>query len=151
MKVHTKPYGTIEVDERQKLYFPEGILGFENLKDYIMLDASQQPFYWLQSMDVQEIAFVLIDPLLFRPDYTPDVAQAELEEIGLSGKNDENILVFTIVTIPEDQKNMTANLRGPVLINRGTHTGRQAISQNPKWSTRHNILEELSQVRNTVC
>lgn len=151
MKVQTKPYGTLEVDERQKIHFPEGILGFENLKEYILLDAVQQPFYWLQSMDVQEIAFVLIDPTIFRPDYTPDVSRAELEEINLTGEGDENILIFAIVTVPEDQNKMTANLQGPVIINRKDHTGRQCISENPNWKTRHNILEELSQVRNTVC
>lgn len=151
MKVNTKPYGLIDVDERQKILFPSGILGFENLQNYVLLDALQQPFYWLQSMDVQEIAFVLIDPTIFRPDYTPDVAASDLEEIELSGEEDENLLVFAIVTIPEDQKKMTANLQGPVIINRKTHTGRQCISENPKWKTRHNIMEELAQVRNTVC
>jgi flagellar assembly factor FliW len=151
MQVRTKPFGTIEVDERQKIYFPEGILGFENLKEYILLDAVQQPFYWLQSLDVQEIAFVLIDPTIFRPDYRPDVSRGELEEIGLGEAEDEQMLVFAIVTVPEDQNKMTANLQGPLIINRREHTGRQCISENPNWKTRHNILEELSQVRNTVC
>lgn len=151
MKIHTKAYGLIEVDERQKIQFPSGILGFENLRDYVLLDAMQQPFYWLQSMDVQEIAFVLIEPSVFRPDYSPDVAQSDLEEIGLEGEDDENMLVFAIVTIPENYREMTANLQGPVIINRDTHQGRQCISLNQKWQTRHKIIEELSQVGNNVC
>ncbi|MDR1858060.1 MAG: flagellar assembly protein FliW, partial [Treponema sp.] len=64
MKVATKAYGLIEVDERQKIVFPQGLLGFEGLKDYILLDAERQPFYWLQSIDVEQVAFVLVSPFL---------------------------------------------------------------------------------------
>ncbi len=145
MKVNTKPYGLIDVDERQRIFFPYGILGFESLKDYVLLDASQQPFYWLQSMDVVEIAFVLIDPRIFRPDYELEVDEEELKEIGIESKND--ILDFAIVTIPENTANMTANLQGPIIINKKTRVGRQSISTNPKWKVRHKILEELSAVR----
>ena len=116
MLVHTKPYGEIDVDERQKLFFPFGILGFENLKNYVLIDAKQQPFYWLQSLDVTEIAFVLINPYIFRPDYSVDVPQEELEEIQIEEEDD--ILVLAIVTIPENQSNMTANLQGPIVINK---------------------------------
>lgn len=144
MLVHTKPYGQIDVDERQKLFFPFGILGFENLKNYILIDAQQQPFYWLQSMDVTEIAFVLINPYIFRPDYSIDVPQEELEEIQIETEDD--ILVLAIVTIPENQSNMTANLQGPIVINKKLKQGRQAISTNKKWGIRHRILEELSMV-----
>jgi len=145
MLVQTKPYGKIEVDERQKIFFPFGILGFENLKNYVLMDAKQQPFYWLQSLDVLEIAFVLINPFVFRPDYSLDIPDEELIEIKIEGKDD--ILVFAIVTIPENQSKMTANLQGPIIINRRLKIGRQAISTNSKWKIRHQILEELSAVK----
>lgn len=151
MKVNTKPYGLIEIDERQHIHFPAGILGFENLRDYVLLDALQQPFYWLQSMDVHEIAFVLIEPNIFRPDYRPDVSPLELEEIELSPEDRENTLIFSIVTIPENQEEMTANLQGPIILNRKLHVARQCISENDKWKTRHKIMEELSNIRNSVC
>lgn len=151
MKVNTKPYGLIEVDERQRISFPSGILGFENLKEYVLLDALQQPFYWLQSLDVQKIAFVLIEPTVFRPDYTPDVADADLETIGIDPSETDKFIVFAIVTIPENYREMTANLQGPVIINKETHIGRQCVTLNQHWKTRHKIVEELSQVRNNAC
>jgi flagellar assembly factor FliW len=149
MRVNTKAYGQIDVDERQKIYFPSGILGFENLKYYVLLDSKQQPFYWLQSMDVVEIAFVLIDPLVFRPDYRLDVLKEELEEISIEKK--EDILCFAIVTIPENLSSMTANLQGPVIINRTTRVGRQSINTDPKWKVRHPIMEELAALRQETC
>ena len=140
MKVLTRPYGEIEVDERQKVRFPYGLFGFEELREFVLLDAAQQPFYWLQSLESPTVAFVLIDPLVFRPDYTPDVDSEELVEIGV--QSPEDLLVLAIVTFAEGQKGMTANLQGPLLLNRRTRTGRQAISGNPRWSVRHPILEE---------
>jgi flagellar assembly factor FliW len=145
ISVQTKAYGAIEVDERQKLLFPHGILGFENLKEYVLLDAAQPPFYWLQSLEVLEIAFVLIDPRVFRPDYLLEVAPEELTELGIHSP--EEALDFAIVTIPEDPQEMTANLQGPILINRASRLGRQAISTNPRWELRHPILKELALAR----
>lgn len=144
MRVVTKPFGTIEVDNRQKISFPYGILGFENLKSYLLLDAVQQPFYWLQSLEVVEVAFVLINPRIFRPDYSLDVSWEELEEIGI--KSEENTLDFAIVTIPENPVEMTANLQGPIIINKVSRVGRQSISNNDKWQVRHLIMKDLAVV-----
>lgn len=149
MRVNTKAYGQIDVDERHRIHFPFGILGFEKLKEYLLLDALQQPFYWLQSLEVPEIAFVLINPNIFRPDYNIEVPETELEEIGID--KEEDLLHFAIVTIPEDQAKMTANLQGPIIINKKQRLGRQSISVNPKWKVRHLILEELSALRNKAC
>jgi flagellar assembly factor FliW len=149
MQVATKPFGKIDVDERQKIHFPFGILGFEHLKWYVLLDAAQAPFYWLQSLDDPKVAFVLIDPLIFRPDYRLDVAREELAEIQVHEEQD--ILVFSIVTIPENQELMSANLQGPIVINRSAKLGRQLISLNPSWKVRHFILKELAQVKDEVC
>ncbi len=145
MKIRTKAYGDMEIAERQRIIFPRGIFGFEELREFALLDASQPPFYWLQSLQRVEIAFVLIDPRFFRPDYSPDVDPAELEEIEIRGP--EEMLLFAIVTIPEDSSRMTANLQGPLLINRRTSVGRQCISANPQWGVRHIILEELALAR----
>ncbi|MDR3201204.1 MAG: flagellar assembly protein FliW [Spirochaetales bacterium] len=142
MHINTKAYGNVEIDDRQVLSFPHGIIGFEQFKTYALLDTAQQPFYWLQSLDVVEIAFVLISPVVFRPDYTPDVAPEDIED--LSPESPEDLLVFAIVTIPENQNRMTANLQGPLLINRKTRMGRQSISLNPSWQLKHFIMDELA-------
>lgn len=145
MKIRTKPYGEIEIDDAQKISFPRGLFGFEDLKEFALLDAAQQPFYWLQSLERVEVAFVLIDPRFFRPEYTPDVDAAELEEIGITDRDD--MLVLAIVTIPESAQRMTANLQGPLIMNRRTHVGRQSISTNPRWAVRHVILDELAKAK----
>jgi flagellar assembly factor FliW len=142
VKVLTKAYGVIEVDERQKVSFPSGLFGFELIKDYVLIDAERQPFYWLQSLEVEQVAFITINPFLFRPDYELDIDDELVRDIGISSP--EEALIFTIVTIPASGP-MTANLQGPLIINRKTRIGKQGVLTDPRWKTKHDILEELKQ------
>jgi flagellar assembly factor FliW len=145
VKVLTKAYGMVEVDERQKITFPSGLFGFEPLKDYVLLDAEQKPFYWLQSLDEEKTAFVLIDPFLFRPDYEMDIDNEELLPIGIT--DPEKAVIFTIVTIPPDNRPMTANLQGPLVINRDSRLGVQAVLTDSRWKTKHDIMAELAALK----
>jgi len=141
MKVDTKAFGEIEVDDKQKVKIQQGLFGFEDYVEYVLLDAEHKPFYWLQSVDEKEIAFVLINPFFFRKDYEANVTNEELAEVGIT--TPENALVFVIVTIPQDGGPMTANLQGPLIINKDSMTGIQAILSDAKWKTRHDIMAEL--------
>jgi len=145
MKVATKAYGLIDVNETQRITFPQGLLGFETLKDYVLLDAERQPFYWLQSLDVEQIAFVLINPFLFRPDYEMNIDNEELLPVGITDPG--KALIFSIVTILSDGSPMTANLQGPLIINRDNKHGIQAVLTDSRWKTKHDILAELSAAR----
>jgi flagellar assembly factor FliW len=149
VKVVTKAYGTIDVDEGQRIRFPSGLFGFESLKDYVLLDAERQPFYWLQSTEVEQVAFILVNPFLFRPDYEVDISDEELGEIGISAP--EKALIFVIVTIPPAGDPMTANLQGPLIINRELRTGRQAVLTDPRWKTKHDIVKEMAATRKAPC
>lgn len=149
MIVDTKAYGKVAVEEKQIFHFNEGILGFESIKDYVLIDSSQYPFMWLQALEVEHVAFIVIDPMIFRPDYDPGLTVSQLNMVNL--KDAETALLLAIVTIPDNQKDMTANLQGPILLNREKRVGKQFISADNRWLTKHNILEELSQKREHSC
>jgi flagellar assembly factor FliW len=143
MTVNTKAFGQIEVDERQKINFPQGLFGFEDFREYILMDAEHQPFFWLQSLDDKEIAFILINPFLFRPDYEVNINNEDLSEIEVN--TPENALIFSIITIPQDGSSMTANLQGPLVINKEKMKGMQAILADVRWKTKHDIIAELNE------
>jgi flagellar assembly factor FliW len=142
MRVKTKAYGEIDADERQLVSFPDGLLGFEKFKDYILLDARQKPFFYLQSIDVPDLAFILIDPFLFRPDYSLDVNDDTLGEIGVA--RPDEVLVFAIVTVPGDGGSVTANLMGPLIINKQNRLGMQTVLGDSRWRVKHDIMAELA-------
>jgi len=142
MRIKTKAYGELDVDERQLVTFPAGLLGFEQFKRYVLLDAPQKPFFYLQSLDVTELAFILIDPFLFRSDYQLDVNDEALGEIGVAAPDD--VLVFAIVTVPGDGGAATANLMGPLIINKANRRGMQAVLADARWKVKHDIMAELA-------
>jgi len=143
IKVTTKPFGEIEVNELQIIDFPDGILGFDFIKKFIILDAGDpgSPFKWMQAFDEKDLAFVIIRPLDFMNEYELSISQNDLETVKAS--NIDELLVFAIVTIPENPRNMTANLQGPVIINPAKRIGKQAISLSDRYTVRHSILDEM--------
>jgi flagellar assembly factor FliW len=141
MKVDTKAFGLVEIDDKQKVTIPEGLYGFEDYQEYAIMDAEQQPFFWLQSIQEKEVAFILINPFLFRKDYEVNIENDELADIGITSP--EKALIFVIVTIPNDGP-MTANLQGPIVINRENMKGKQAILSDVRWKTKHDIVAEMN-------
>lgn len=141
MMLQTKAYGPVEIDEKQILHFPQGLLGFEEYQSFALIDAHKKPFFWLQSTEDVRIAFILIKPTIFREDYDPGISAEDYADIGAEGP--EECLVFSIVTVPESGP-MTANLQGPLFISKKTRQGKQCISPKDEYRTKHDILEEMA-------
>ncbi len=130
-------------DEKQ-ISIPSGLFGFEGLTRYALLRAAQEPFLILKSQEQENLSFILIDPLYFRSDYTPDLSDEDLKEIGVEKDKYDNVYALAIVTVrPDEEPRMTANLQGPIIINGENLIARQCITSNPKWQTRHDILAEI--------
>ena len=146
IKIKTKPFGEIEIDERLIVDFPDGILGFDFIKKFVILDSGEDnsPFKWLQAFDETDLAFVIIQPGNFMKTYELKVSESDLETIGTSSTG--GLLVFAIVTIPSDPSEMTANLQGPIIINPDKKLGKQAISLSDKYTVKHKILSEIKKV-----
>jgi len=145
MKIKTKPYGEIEVSERQRIIFPEGIIGFENIHQYFLIDSREGPFYWLQAEEEPDLAFLLVNPRLFIENYKLMVDEEDIKSIGVENKKE--MLDFAIVTVPEDPAKISANLVGPIIINKKTRVGKQVISKNNDYTVKHYILEEMKKAK----
>ncbi len=115
---------------------PMGILGFEQTKDYILVvKPDEEPFGWLQVEGNPTLAFVVIDPFVIMPEYKPDIPPADVEFLGL--KDAADALLLGIVTIQSSSR-ATVNLKGPLIINRHTLTGKQVIIANAAdYSVQH--------------
>ena len=101
MKVKTTRFGEIDVPEGDVIHLPSGLIGFPELKQYVLLDHDKDsPFKWFQSLEDGAIAFVLIDPLLFNPEYVAEVTDAELAELDV--QTEEDLVISVIVTVPSN-------------------------------------------------
>ncbi len=144
-KVIETSQGKFTVNEDNRVNFSDGIYAFEDTKDfYILKMDDDNVFQLLQSEEKADIAFIIINPYIFKKDYVLNVREEDLKEIGIENKKDaeQKLSVFSIVTVTDNS--MTANLLGPIIINVEKQMGKQALALNEDYSTKHDILEELT-------
>ncbi len=136
MLVQTSRFGEIEVEENQIINFPSGLVGFsEDRRFVIREDDAAAPFLWLQSVDSNGLAFVMIEPHVSVSNYELELTQEHLNK--LDAKNIEELRVFVLVTMAKEIKDVTINLQGPLLFNPEKRLGLQFIIPDGKYSTRH--------------
>ena len=137
MIIKTTRFGEIEIDESRAVHFSEGIVGFPDDNKYIVLEHKpESPFMWLQSLTSPGLAFVIMNPFLVYPDYLKDISPEE--ENDLKPGSNKNVMVFTIVTIPNGRaEESTVNLLGPVIIDPEIKEGKQVILANSGYNHRH--------------
>jgi flagellar assembly factor FliW len=142
MKYETTRFGVVEFRDDTIINFPDGIIGFESYSKFVILGNSDNSmFSWLQSIEEPSLAFVIISPYDFKSDYSLEIEDSDIEKLEVTASS--QIVVYAIVVVPEDPKNMTANLQAPLIINAEKRLGRQIISNNPKHCLRHHIIEEI--------
>lgn len=144
IKHQTFYFGEIEVDDTDIITFEDGIMPFEDDKRFVLLDDEKDgvPFMWLQSMDQEGLAWAIINPFLFKPDYDFELTDEIVSKIGLEDPKD--IAVFSVVQIPDNVKFITANLMSPLIINGENRKGVQFVMNDKRYHARHNILDEMS-------
>ena len=144
MTVQTSRFGQIEIQDNDVLFFPEGLLGFSELRNFVLLeDPQDEIFVWLQSTENAHIAFPVLEPEFFVPNYKLNLAKNDLEAMGL--KSQEKVRSFAIITIPEDAKQMTANLKAPIVIHVTSKISRQCVLQDNNLAIREPIFSSLQQ------
>ena len=143
MILNTRHFGEIEIEEEEIITFADGVPGFEDLSKYVVIQNpdSEVPFNWLQSVEEQELAFVIVSPFIFKKDYDFELSKTVVEKLKIEEPND--VSVYSIVVVPDDITKMTANLMAPVIINNKTKMGKQVVLDNSNYHTKHFILEEI--------
>lgn len=142
MKITTTRFGELEVDKKDIIEFTEGLLGFENLKKFFIVDPGDQTLIlWLQSTDDAATAFPIIEPKIFQPNYMVKLLPVELNSLAL--ENLQNASVYTVLTIPQNVTEMSANLKAPVIINNKTKMARQIVLQDSKLEVRFKMYMDL--------
>ncbi len=139
MKINTARYGVVDIDPAKIISVNDGIIGFPNFRRYAFLPFLEgTPFELFQAIDEPELAFVVVNPFVFKADYQFDLGDDELAELQVEKK--EDIQIRVIVTIPHDPREMTANLQGPLIINESRLLAKQIILHDSDYTTKHKIF-----------
>lgn len=149
MKVETRIFGTVDIDEDKIITFPGGIVGFPGLTKFALVHdeekGAQNTIRWMQSLEETNFAMPVIDPLLVKDDYNPIVEDELLKPIGEI--KPENILVLVTITVPKDIKQMSVNLQAPFVINADTRLASQIIVDTEQYPIRFPIYDILEKMK----
>lgn len=140
VKFNSTRFGGLVVEEKKIISFPNGILGLPDAKRFMMLDyEGDVPFKWLQCVDEPALAFLVVEPDFIKPDYKITLRMSDIAEIGEA--EDKDVVIMAILTIPEgNPKGMTANLRGPLVINSLTLRGKQVVLEDDRYLIRYPLF-----------
>ena len=138
----------ITVQQKDVIRFDEGILGFPGSHRYILIPhETDSPFAWLQSVDEESLAFLLINPVCVKPDYLVQLPKNAADDLRLTDASKG--VVFAIVVVPEDPRKMRMNLRAPVIINFDKRLGRQVVLEDASLDLRYPLLSDEDQAKDS--
>jgi flagellar assembly factor FliW len=121
------------------LTFPAGLVGFPDLKLFRFFEPSGgYPLKFLQSTEHPEISFVCMDAAAIDMNYEVPLSDEESEFLVL--EKPEDALVMALVVVPEDPRQMTANLAGPLVVNIKTRQGRQIVLDTRQYPLKHPVF-----------
>lgn len=138
MKIQTKYVGEITIDESTIIQFSKGIPGFMDETQFVLLELPGNPlFHILQSIQTRDIAFILTDPYRFYKGYSFELDDPTLDLLSIRNEND--VLVLSIVTLKQPFEQSTINLKAPIIINPNSKCGKQYILNIDEYSTKASI------------
>jgi flagellar assembly factor FliW len=130
MRIKNSQFGEIEFDDEMILTFPSGIIGFEELKKFIIVEDEEcKPFRWLISIEEPEIGFAILEPTFVIENY--------YQKVGFDPKT---FAIFSIVTLNRDISKITVNLKAPIVIDKSKKLGKQMIFDDPELEITHQLF-----------
>ena len=141
-KVNTDRFGEIEIDEKRIVHFKDGIPAFEDEHEFIILPYDEEsPYYFMQSLNKPDLAFLLTIPDIFFTDYSVEIDDATVEELEI--KDTAKVIIYTIITIPNGSvRLMTTNLLAPIIFNIENMSAKQIVMDKSNYTTKHRLFPD---------
>jgi flagellar assembly factor FliW len=137
--LESRRFGTMQVTEEAVVRFPEGLPGFEELREFLLLSPpGLEPVQFLVSCGDPEISFPILAAHLCLDGYTPELDSSALQAMGVPESS--VLAIYAILTFHHECERVTANLRAPVLINPTARIGRQVTLLDCTHSLRHALV-----------
>jgi len=139
VNVETTKFGTVEIPEEKVILFPRGLLGFAEKRRFFILDYKDTTLKWLQCVDDPDLAFLMMNPFEVFPEYQIDISAVERELLAIEDIRD--VAVFCILRVRDDgeQKKVTMNLLGPVVLNSASMRGLQLVMEKARVSAQQEV------------
>lgn len=131
--IQTTRFGPITVPEERIITMEKPVLGFDKSKRFVIVENSDMfPFVWFQSLDDEDLAFLMVNPVLFCPDFNIEVNIKEVEDVGINERS--TVETYSIITVGDDPAETTINLQGPIVINVEAQKAKQLVLSHSNYS-----------------
>jgi flagellar assembly factor FliW len=125
--------GEIEYQDSQCYQCPEGLLGFDDEHEFVLMDDPKvTPFRWLQSTTTPELCLLLVESRLIRPEHQLKLSR---EALHISVEEQDLTEVHVIASLGASPQDTTLNFRGPLVLNRSQHIFQQVIDESGELKT----------------
>lgn len=143
MKINTLRFGEVEIEDNRIFDFVLPIIGFNDLRKYVILDLNKDKFFkWLQSVDDPELAFPIVSVFSMEVDYSIDIPDDVIEKLKITSV--ESLLVMNIASIPqENPRGTTLNLLAPLIFNLDEHIAGQVILSGSGYDISYPLFKEV--------
>lgn len=142
MQIPTIRFGTVDIDEKKTVLFNDGLPGLDEYKQFVIIQAAESyPIVWMQSTEDPGICLPVIDSFLAVPEYTFNIADTDVDGLGVDGPEDLHVL--SVVVIPDNIEGMTINLAAPIIINLETGQAKQILLSGGDYNVRYPVFNEI--------
>ena len=139
MKIMTSRFGELEIEEDKIIVMPDGMVGFSEDR-FLLLHPDKGPFCWFQAVANPDLAFVVVDPTQYAPEYKVKLTQDEYDKLKLvSG---DEIVLLSVVTMARDPRQITMNLQGPIVINPSVMIAKLIVLETVQAATWHPLFND---------
>ncbi|SDH64243.1 flagellar assembly protein FliW [Alteribacillus bidgolensis] len=144
MKLQTKHLGEVDIQQEEIYQFEQGLPAFEEETAFVLLPFSNDNiFFILQSVNNPELAFVVANPFHFFNDYQVKLSDSVLEQLAI--EKEEDVAIFSVLTLEEPFNKTTANLQAPIVLNASKNKGKQFVLTESDYQTKHSLFPQQAQ------
>ncbi len=146
MLVKTKFFGEVDLPEEKIITFERGLIGLTDYRRFTILydcEKEESNICWLQSVEEPTLALPVIKPWIVKEDYNPVVEDELLNHLG--ELTEENLVILLTMTVPQEIKQMSVNLKAPIIINADTRKGAQIICENQDYEVKYKVYDILNE------
>jgi flagellar assembly factor FliW len=151
MKILSKEFGELEVKDEDIINFNRSIFGFEGKDRFVILkDSPEDDIMYLQSIDDENLHFVVVDPYAILPNYKPKISSDDIAELKIKKADISDLRYLLIAIIAENIENSVVNLKNPLVINSNNKQAIQAMLENEDYVMRHPLFSD-NEAGDTSC
>ena len=144
MNINAKYFGEVTYEDNDAIHIINGLFGFEEYTRYLPLPFNEEDdsMISLQSLDDEALSFIVMNPFMLCPDYTPEITEQDLKILEADSLDDISFYVISVIRDP--LQNSTVNLRAPLAVNALNRKAKQVMLEQPEYNFRH-ILSDIIQ------